>query len=233
MKPLIGITPNIRKSGKFVLHKSYPSGVISAGGLPVILPYNTQNAKEYLQNVSGLILSGGGDIDPAHFNEDAHPKTEPPNAARDEFELELCRLALEMDIPLLGVCRGSQILNVACGGALTQHIENHNSARNPQQPHLRWQTYSHSIKLQGKLREIIGEDEILVNSIHHQIVGRLGTDVYVNAITDDEIIEAIEVKGRKFALGVQWHPEALAGSDKNHAAIFKAFVDACSLHTFP
>ena len=227
MRPLIGITPNIRKSNKFVLHKSYTSGVIDAGGLPIILPYSTENAKEYLQNVSGLILSGGGDIDPVHYNEDVHPKTEPPNAARDEFELTLCRLALEMDIPLLGICRGSQVLNTACGGILIQHIDNHRCARDPQQPNLCWQTYLHSVKLQGKLREIIGKDEIRVNSIHHQVVGKPGTDVYINAITDDEIIEAIEVKGKKFALGVQWHPEALAGSDKNHAAIFEAFVNAC------
>lgn len=227
MRPLIGITPNIRKSDKFVLHKSYTLGVINAGGLPIILPYSIENAKEYLQNVSGLILSGGGDIDPIHYNEDAHPKTEPPNAARDAFELALCRLALEMDIPVLGICRGSQILNVACCGTLIQHIDNHRCAKDPQQPHLWWQTYLHSVKLQGILRKIIRRDEMLVNSIHHQVIGKPGADIHINATADDETIEAIEVKGKKFALGVQWHPEALAGSDRNHAAIFEAFVNAC------
>ena len=230
MKPLIGITPNIRKSGKFALHNAYVNSVIDAGGLPIILPYNTGNAKDYLKNIAGLVLSGGGDMDPCHYNQDKHPKTEAPNAARDSFELELCRHALEMDIPLLGVCRGLQVLNVACGGTLTQHIDGHLVTRDPAQPHVRWQTYLHSVKLQGKLRDIIGKDEINVNSIHHQVVGQLGADVYVNAtageITANEIIEAVEVKGKKFALGVQWHPEALAESDKDHAAIFAAFIGA-------
>ena len=229
MKPLIGITPNIRESGKFVLHQSYAAGIINAGGLPVILPYNTENAKDYLQNISGLLLSGGGDVDPAHFGEEKHPKTEPPNPARDSFELTLCRLALEMDMPVFGVCRGAQVINIACGGTLTQHIDHHRCERDPARPQARWHSYLHSVKLLGRLREIVGKDEIQVNSIHHQVVGRLGTDVYVNAITDGEIIEAIEVKGKKFALGVQWHPEALAGITKENAAIFQGFIDSCKV----
>lgn len=232
MKPLIGITPNIRKSGKFAIHKSYAAGVTNAGGLPVILPYNPENAKDYLQNISGLILSGGGDVDPCHFGEEKHPLTGSINADRDSFELTLCRLALEMDMPVLGICRGSQVLNVARGGTLVQHIDHHRCARDPKLPHVRWQTYFHSVKLQGKLREVVGKDEIQVNSIHHQVVGKLGTDVYVNASAGD-ITEAIEVKGKKFALGVQWHPEALAGIDENNAAIFEAFVKAATSHTSP
>jgi len=224
MKPIIGITPYFTDDQKYSLNSPYIASLAACGVTPLILPYDPESIPAYLKLISGLLLSGGGDIDAPYFNQPRHEKAGAPTIARDEFELALCREALKIDMPILGICRGEQVLNVALGGDINQHIEAGGHLFSDKRTE-----YIHSVKLieGSKLRSIIGRDEIEVNSIHHQCVGnKLGEGVSVCAVSPDGIIEAIEVASKKFAIGVQWHPEELAAKDTSHAAIFRAFVDA-------
>ena len=198
------------------------SGVNAYGATPLILPYEPGSIQTYLRLVSGILLTGGGDVDSSFFGQPRHEKTGDPTPARDEFELALCRAAIAADIPLLGICRGAQVLNVALGGDLFQHIEGHNRNDNRS-------GYIHNVDIivGSKLYAIVGRTQLTVNSIHHQCVGdKLGKGISVSAVCPDGIIEAIEVTQNRFALGVQWHPEELAAFDSNHAALFGAFVNA-------
>jgi len=224
MKPIIGITPYFTDDQKYSLNSPYVASLLACGVTPIILPYDPESIPAYLKMISGLLLSGGGDIDAPYFNQERHEKAGAPTIARDEFELALCREAVKMDMPVLGICRGEQVLNVALGGDILQHIE-----AGGHQVSERRTEYIHSIKLtaDSKLRAIVGHDEIQVNSIHHQAVGsKLGEGVSVSAVSPDGIIEAIEVASKKFVIGLQWHPEELATKDPNHMAIFRAFTDA-------
>jgi len=228
MKPIIGITLSVTGHKQLSLNNTYVTSVVNAGGIPIILPPNPQAIEEYLQIISGLLLSGGTDIDPLHYKQDRNPLTEPPNPMRDNFEIPLCRAALEKNIPILGICRGMQVLNVALGGTLVQHIDGHRCKEDKDNPDLHWQTYLHDVDVVPgkKLHSIIGDTKLSVNSIHHQAVDQLGEGVIVSA-KGDQIPESIEVANKYFAIGVQWHPEALAKLDTRHAAIFKAFVEEC------
>ena len=222
MNPIIGITPFFTDEQKYSLSLKYVSAINIYGVTPLILPYAPDSIPAYLRLVSGVMLTGGGDIDARFFNEQRHEKAGEPTIARDEFELALCRAAVAADIPLLGICRGAQVLNAALGGNLCQHIEGHN--RNDKRS-----GYVHNVNIAmgSKLYSIVGRTELGVNSIHHQCVGdRLGEGVSVSAVSPDGIIEAIEVASNRFAVGVQWHPEELAASDSHHAALFRAFVNA-------
>ena len=177
MKPIIGITPSFIK-GRYDCGPKYVSKIAELGATPIILPYQTESIPVYLKMVSGLLFSGGGDIDASHFDQVHHEKASVPVKERDEFELELCRQAVEADMPFLGICRGEQILNVALGGDLNQHFDGHNFSGDKRT------SYIHSVKLEptSKLRGIIGCDEIMVNSIHHQSVGgRLGDGASISA----------------------------------------------------
>ena len=225
MKPIIGITSILSDEQKYTLSYRWTYCLELYGSTFVILPYDLDSIPNYLKSVSGIILTGGGDIDSCHFGEPRHEKADEPNPARDAFELELCRAAVAADMPLLGICRGMQVMNVALGGNINQHIEEH-MHNTP----LRTE-YIHEVEIvpDSKLHKIIGRPSIRVNSIHHQCVGdRLGNGVHVNAKTPDGITEGIEVAANRFALGVQWHPEDMAWFDMHNAALFRAFVDAAS-----
>ena len=219
--PIIGITPSFTEQGKYSLNPNYVSAITVHGATPLILPYEPGSIKTYLRIVSGVVITGGGDIDSRFWGEVRHEKAGTPVAARDEFELALCREAVAAGVPLLGICRGAQILNVALGGSLIQHIDGHD--------HPDRFAIAHTIEIapNSKLRSIIGQTELGVNSIHHQCVGaRLGEGVSISAVSPDGIVEAVEVASKRFTLGVQWHPEELAAAYPLHAAIFRAFVEA-------
>jgi len=225
MSTIIGITPSFTDDRKYSLNLKYVSGLDIYGITPLILPYEPDSIQTYLRLVSGVLISGGGDIDARYFGQLRHEKAGEPTIARDEFELALCRAAIAADIPLLGICRGAQVLNVALGGDLCQHIEGHNYSD-------RRSDYIHNVEIAigSKLYSIVGRAELKVNSIHHQCAGeKLGEGVSVSAVSPDGIIEAIEVASNKFAVGVQWHPEELAAFDSNHASLFHAFVNAAKI----
>ncbi len=226
MKPIIAITTSTDDKNEFYrLNKLYCEAVSRAGGLPIMVGCNIEDAEQILEVSSGIVLSGGGDIHSKHFNEPLHEKASWLNEGRDAFELALCKMALEKNKPILAICRGEQILNVACGGSLIQHIENHSFEDRRHEA-----VHSVDVKNGTKLFSILEDESVSVNSIHHQAVGRLGNGLTVCAVSSDGVIEAVEAYAKHFVVGVQWHPEALFKSSGNevHEKIFNAFYKACT-----
>lgn len=160
-----------------------------------------------------VLLAGGNDIDPAYYGQSPDPRLGPLDPPRDVYELDIAWAALERDLPILAICRGMQLLNVACGGTLHQHIDGHRDVFHPvlAQP-------------TSRLAHITGQSAFEVNSRHHQALDQLG-DGLVATAHSGEIIEAAEMPGRRFVLAVQWHPEDLVGSHAPHRALFAALAD--------
>lgn len=239
MKPLIGISPTPREAdhdhGRFrsyTLSDTYSAAVLAAGGVPVILPAHPEMIDDILDTLDGVIFSGGGDIDPSHWNEERHPEAEGFDAQRDEFELQAILRAIERDMPMLGICRGLQTINVARGGSLYQDIPDQISGAQQHRQHKEGKMRDdrfHSISIaEGNnwLRQAIGGDTAVVNSFHHQSIKDLGEGIEVIARTDDGVIEAIWLPAMTFGLAVQWHPEMLAANYPDQARIFDLFVNA-------
>ena len=224
MKPIIGITPHFNEEDRYEVSEAYASSLRNHGVMPIILPILIENIPQYLGMISGLLLSGGTDIHASRYGEQSHEKAEPPCHARDEFELKLCHAALGADMPILGICRGAQLINVALGGRLIQHCENHNFYGDDD---IRRYIHSVIVEPKSKLGAILGGGEINVNSIHHQcICGKLGAGISASAWSpEDGLVEGIEVASKKFVIGVQWHAELL--DDKHSEALFRAFANAC------
>jgi putative glutamine amidotransferase len=231
--PLIGLTLDWEAPGGYsalpwyALRENYCAAVVAAGGLPVLLPHEIDQAERYLDRLDGLIVTGGGfDVDPVHFGANArHPKVS-TKERRTRFELAVTRGALERDLPLLGICGGQQLLNVALGGTLIQHIPDEvPDALAHEQPNPRDQA-GHEVQVTANslLHRICGAGRLPVNSAHHQAVSAPGDGVRVNAVAPDGVIEGIEAPDRRFCLGVQWHPEyAVSAGDP---AIFAALIAA-------
>lgn len=214
--PLIGVTTYFEPArwGAWVreaalLPASYVRAVERAGGVPVLLPPTAGPAPgpaELVRRLDGVVLAGGGDLDPALYGAQRHPQTGPPQPLRDRFELALIRAAMAAGLPFLAVCRGMQVLNVACGGTLLQHLPD-------EVGHTRHgpgggQTVRHPVRISptSQTGKILGETRE-VPAYHHQAVGRLGSGLVPVAWADDQIVEAVELRGHRFGLAVQWHPE--------------------------
>jgi putative glutamine amidotransferase len=209
-----------------LLPRRYADMVAAAGGLPVLLP-PMPAGERVLPRLDGLILSGGGDINPAMYGARRDPATGPANTVRDDAELSLAQHALEGGLPLLGICRGLQVINVALGGTLIQHLPDltGNDSHSPDPGG--YGTHKVSVAPGSQLAGILGRTEAAVPTHHHQAVERLGTGLVATAWTDDGVIEAAEFEapesgpGRAFAIAVQWHPEA--GDD---LSLFTALIEA-------
>jgi gamma-glutamyl-gamma-aminobutyrate hydrolase PuuD len=173
-----------------------------------------------LDGLDGLLLAGGSDVDPSLYGAPPHPETGKTDPNRDRLETALLHEALERDLPVLAICRGLQLLNAARGGTLTQHIEGH---RYPDQP----EVHRIAITSGSRLKSILEVDEYGVNSRHHQCVDRLANGLVVVARAPDEVVEAMEMPGKRFVLAVQWHPEDR--TDGLDARLFEAFRDAMEL----
>ena len=219
---IIGITPCNRLT-------DYVESVRRAGGEPRVL---TVEERPSLQGVDGLLFTGGGDVDPVHYGQSRHSKTEAPDAARDAYELELAKLALANDTPTLAVCRGLQVLNVAGGGTLIQDIGSEMSQTLPHQIDMPLFAIAHEVwvargsALSEVMREQLGEGEVLqVNSRHHQAIRDIAPGFDVSATAPDGIIEATERPGSRFCIAVQWHPENFWRTGE-FRALFEAFVNA-------
>jgi putative glutamine amidotransferase len=231
-RPSIGITIayDDRRRGLHVLRRDYIRAVEEAGGLPLVLaPGSEADAPDFLDRLDGLLLSGGADVDPALYGEAPHPKLGRVVRERDDFELALCRAALGRDFPVLAICRGLQVLNVATGGTLVQDIPSELAAGSHHDPRKeRWER-AHDVRLlQGTLlREILGRESVSVNSFHHQAVDRAGDGIRISAYSaGDRVVEGIEMPARRFVVGVQWHPEAFWNRDDGFAPLFEALVVA-------
>jgi len=208
----------------------YARAVERAGGLPVVLPPLEADAVAPLvAQLSGLCLSGGPDLDPASYDADRDPNLGPIEPALDAFELGVARRADALGIPILGICRGCQTLNVARGGTLHQHLPDvtDGSVDHRQTASGRMPTHSVRIEADSRLAEIVGATELEVNSFHHQAIDRLGRGVRAVAWSPDGVIEAIEGTGPELLLGVQWNAETLVEGPA-HARLFEALVAAAS-----
>ncbi len=197
-----------------LLPLNYIGAVQRAGGLVVMLPPDerlAEDPEQVLGLLDGLILAGGADIDPASYGAEAEPQTIDTVPERDRFEIALARAAIERDLPLLGICRGMQLLNVACGGTLLQHLPDRLGHTEHRRVVGSFEGAEHDVELQdGSLAAgAAGERLHSTRSHHHQGVDCLGAGLIVSGVSAiDQLPEAIEVPGRSFALGVQWHPEA-------------------------
>jgi putative glutamine amidotransferase len=221
-KPVIGITRCSRLA-------DYVSSVESSGGRARILEIS-ESPRRLVEQIDGLLLTGGGDVDPVLYREERHPSIEDAEPGRDEFEIDLARRALEMHLPLLAICRGSQVLNVAAGGTLVQDIP---SAIETTLPHSIVEpknliAHDVTIAAGSKLESVLGnavstEHTCRVNSRHHQSVGRLGESLVASATAPDGVIEAVEAPEEEFCVGVQWHPENFWRTGE-FRALFDAFV---------
>jgi putative glutamine amidotransferase len=231
-RPLIGITTYHRETGgrdRFTLPTAYVDALRAAGGLAVLVAPGDEAPEELLARLDGLVLSGGGDLDPASFGGDTHTRTYSVSPERDRFELALLRVALERGTPTLAICRGMQVLNVALGGDLHPHLPDvvgdavtHRTSQ--------IEAAAHPVRLErgsalaGQLSSA-GLDA--VPSWHHQALRRLGSGLTPVAWAPDDVIEAVELRGEPQLIAVQWHPE-LAGAAAEGRGLFAALVASAS-----
>lgn len=223
----IGITCNL-VGLENRLSQAYILSVSRTGALPLLLPVVKVSCRKLLKSVDGLILSGGGDPDARHYGEDALPVQGTVQPLRDRFELDLAREAIEAGLPVLGICRGVQILNIAAGGTLHQDLQGVAGLQHDQKAPRSYPIHNIRLSRSSMLYKITGEEEICVNSFHHQAVKTVGSRVIVTACAGDDVIEAVEVSGHPFAIGVQWHPEWL-GKLKHARSLFRALTQAASI----
>jgi gamma-glutamyl-gamma-aminobutyrate hydrolase PuuD len=211
---------------RYRLNRAYLNALITAGAQPVAVAPGA-DATPLLDRVDGLVLTGGADVDPAFYGEEPHPLTE-AERDRDELELPLVRAAIERGVPVLAICRGHQVVNVALGGTLIQHLDNPehigDSAGNRSEiRHPRVRVDPHSV-----LGELLGVSEIATNSLHHQAVGRLAPGLRATAWADDGVIEGLETPDG-ILLSVQCHPEELTDTQAWARRLFEAFVGRCGV----
>lgn len=204
------------------------------GGIPIIFPIlKEKNQIDKLIGIcDGFIITGGNDVNPSLYKEDIKPYCMNLDKERDYSERILLEELIKYDKPLLAICRGFQILNVILGGSLYQDVDidifNGNRANHRQEDKIFQEAHSIKIKKDTLLYEIVKKDIIGVNTLHHQAIKCIGDSVIPSGITDDGLIESYYVKGKKFFLGVQWHPELLYKNYEDHRKIFKAFIEACN-----
>lgn len=239
MKPVIGISPTPSETtmdhGHFRAYKlsdTYTRAVVAAGGIPVILPAHPEMIDDVLDTLDGVIFSGGGDIDPSAWSEGRHPEAGGFDQERDDFELQAIPKVVARDMPMLGICRGIQTINVALGGTLYQDIPSQLPGSLEHRQHKAGKMRgdrSHTVTITSEdnlLFRIHGSTEIETNSFHHQALRETSSDVEVIARTSDGVIEAIWLPKMTFGLAVQWHPEMLAAEYPDQASIFSAFINA-------
>ncbi|WP_446039398.1 gamma-glutamyl-gamma-aminobutyrate hydrolase family protein [Streptomyces sp. SID1121] len=224
MKPLIGVSTYLEDSARWgvwdlpaaLLPVGYPRLVQRAGGLAVMLPPDDPaSAASVVARLDGLVIAGGPDVEPVRYDAEPHPLTGPPARERDAWELALIEAALASGTPLLGICRGMQLLNVAAGGTLVQHLEGHTST-------VVGSFGAHAVTpVPGTLYESLVPEETTVPAQHHQSVDRLGNGLTVSAFAPDGTVEAVELAPPHWVLGVQWHPE-MAEDTRVMAALVRA-----------
>ncbi len=240
MRPLIGIPCRafIRaETGRpvYANNRSYVHAVESGGGLPVLIPWidDLTTLSALLSRLDGLLLPGGIDVHPSRYGEEVHPLTEEADPELDEFEITLARWALQQDIPVLGICRGMQLLNIVLGGTLMQDIDLM-YPENVIHSHRDWPRthFAHKIIVESdsRMEKILGAVEVRVNSLHHQAIKEPGRGVRITGRAPDGIPELVEVSGYRFVMAAQGHPEEIYSIEPAFKRLFAAFIEASSSH---
>jgi len=231
--PMVAVTMGLRsEEAMYRISQAYVSVLENAGALAITLPHTelaSSNPERVLASVQGLLLAGGTDIDPAYYGEEPRVKHKPIDPVRDAFEIALCREAMSRDLPVLAICRGIQVLNVAAGGTLYQDVaEQAGDALLHEQAAPRWHPTHRIILTPGSmLNKILDCRECRVNSFHHQTIRQIAPGFVGSAKASDGTIEAIENPRARFMIGVQWHPENLAQRSALWMGLFQRFVAAC------
>lgn len=237
-RPLIGVPTGRERSQRFhglplyIMNQTYVRVLESMGALPLLIPLqmSEETLRGIFERLDGLFLPGGEDMDPANYAEERHPQLGATDSERDRTEMLLTRWAIEDGMPVLGVCRGVQVINVVCGGSLYQDLLSQQSDYQKHDyfppTHERYRiSHQVSIEPDSRLAHALGTVHE-VNSMHHQGIAKLGTGLRIVARADDGLPEAIEVPELPFVVGVQWHPEELAKTDQHSAGLFYNFIAA-------
>lgn len=232
MKPIIGVTTFLSEQSKYsTVSRNYIDSIYAAGGLPVNIPIiaGETNYDAYIDMVDGILFTGGNDIAPYFFGENPVKELHSMSSIRDEYELALFKSAYEKNMPIFGICRGIQLINVALEGSLYQDIYTQvpgTLGHYPQQTASDEFYHSVQIHKDTKLYEIFGTERIFTNSFHHQSVKALGKNLVATAFSEDGIVEAVESTEDRFLLGVQWHPECMTKRHPMFLGLFTHFVQA-------
>jgi putative glutamine amidotransferase len=240
-RPLIGIPAGSLRDGEYIATPTYrfnglyPAALAASGADPIAIPLDLpeESLASIYARLDGLCLSGGVDVDPQEYGEQPHPKLGNVDGARDATELTLTRWALRDDLPILGICRGIQLLNVAAGGSLYQDIgaqidgalrHNYQLAESP------WERCTHAVQVVegSRIASILGSTRVHTNSFHHQAVNQPGEGLRIAAWASDGVVEAVEDPSHRFVIGVQWHPEGMYSTDPAAQRLFAAFVEGAS-----
>jgi putative glutamine amidotransferase len=230
IKPIIGIGSDVaQKKGereRAFAYTTYIESLRRAGAVPVVIPPQPENAAALVDGLDGILLAGGDDCDPTVYGEQPHPTVEPMDPRRQSNDLTLARVARQRGIPTLGICLGVQVMNVAAGGTLIQDIDSEmrTDIEHASEPSNR-QRHDVLVEHDTGLAGILGDQELNVNSSHHQAIRRVGDGLRVTALAPDGIIEGLEDPTHPFYIGVQWHPEDMPG-EGSASSLFGAFVDA-------
>ncbi len=235
MIPVIGVTCGSGgEKEPMSLDMDYTRAISGAGGLPLVIPPDLpgEALAALLETLDGLLLSGGPDVDPVHFSEEPLPGMGRIDPGRDRVELGLARLALEAGMPILGICRGAQVLNIAAGGDIFQDLPSQAEGilKHVQQPTpMPHPTHGIRIEPGSLLASVTGRDSLRVNTWHHQAVRKTAPGFAVSAAAPDGVVEAIEKPGATFVLGLQFHPESMArGGSPEATLLFEAFVKSAA-----
>lgn len=225
--PIIAVIIGREPAHRYSVHRGYVDAVAGAGGLPLVLPAIAvagahDRVMEIIEQADGLLLTGGGDVDPGHYGDTVAPEVYDVDPIRDVFEIDAFRAARALGVRVLGICRGIQIMAVASGGSLHQHLPTAGFDHHWEESR-QYEPVHEVLADPGTAAELALAGTAKVNSIHHQAVREAGTDLHATAWSDDGVIEAIEAEG---ALGLQWHPERLLDIDARHIAPFQWLVEA-------
>lgn len=233
-KPLIGLTPSHDTDNDDIkMRPTYLRALKAAGGIPVVMPLEAseEDLKQLANDLDGFLFTGGPDVHPFLFGEETHDHCGNVSAERDRMELALLPLVLELRKPVLGICRGIQVLNIALGGNIWQDITSQTKRQFPiahSQP-FRYQMPCHTVSLaeDSLIARISGCSSLKVNSMHHQAVKDPGQGLTATGHSPDQLVEALEMPGYPFFIGVQWHPEYLWEKNEEALRLFQTFVKAC------
>ena len=233
--PVIGLTMSRTTSQQGLpmmsITDAYVAAILEAGGIPVMIPLgiSEEQVADITNRLDGVLFTGGGDVHPFKYGGQEHPLVNSVDEDRDRVEIELFQEIVQDQLPFLGICRGLQVINVACGGSLYEDIvdQRPGSFRHSYYPDWPRDYLAHNVKIseESRLAQIVGQTELQVNSLHHQGINLAASGLKVTAHAPDGVIEAVEMPAYPFGLAVQWHPEWLRDQEQMRA-IFRAFIDA-------